>query len=74
MRLPGWKFPVVVDLAGMTIPDTVPLLADHNNSTASRVGVISAKVENNQLVISGEIVAEGDLASGIVAQGKAGAD
>ena len=74
MRLPGWKFPVVVDLAGMPIPDTVPLLADHNNSTASRVGMISAKVENNQLLISGEIVAAGDVASGIVAQGKAGAD
>ena len=29
MNLPGWKFPVVVDLAGMEIPDTVPLLTNH---------------------------------------------
>ncbi len=25
MNLPGWKYPVVVDLAGMEIPETVPL-------------------------------------------------
>ena len=31
MNLPGWKFPVVVDLAGMEIPDTVPLLTNHEN-------------------------------------------
>ena len=74
MRLPGWKHPVVVDLAGMSIPETVPLLADHNNSTASRVGMISAQVVENQLMISGEIVAESDLAAGIVEQGKSGAD
>lgn len=74
MRLPGWKYPVVVDLAGMSIAETVPLLADHNNSTASRVGMISAQVVENQLMISGEIVAESDLAAGIVDQGKSGAD
>lgn len=72
MRLAGWKHPVVVDLAGMVIPDQVPLLADHRNSTMSRVGMITAQVVDNQLTISGEIVAEGDVASGIVAQGKAG--
>ena len=74
MRLPGWKYPVVVDLTGMTIPETVPLLADHNNSTASRVGMISATVVDNQLMISGEIVGESEPAAGIVDQGKAGAD
>ena len=36
MNLPGWKFPVVVDLAGMEIPDTVPLLTNHENKTSSR--------------------------------------
>ena len=38
MNLPGWKHPVVVDLAGMEIPDTVPLLTNHENKTDSRVG------------------------------------
>ena len=44
MNLPGWKHPVVVDLAGMEIPDTVPLLTNHENKTDSRVGMVSAKI------------------------------
>ena len=31
MALPGWKHPVVVDLAGMEIPESVPLLTNHGN-------------------------------------------
>ena len=37
MNLPGWKHPVVVDLAGMEIPESVPLLTNHENSAASVV-------------------------------------
>jgi len=74
MNLPGWKHPVVVDLAGMEIPDTVPLLANHENKTDSRVGMISASVKNNTLEISGEIVSENQDAQNIVSQCKAGAD
>ena len=74
MRLFGWSRPVVVDFSGMTVPESVPLLANHENYTLSRVGVIAARVLDNHLEIDGEIVAEGDLADNIVAQGKAGAD
>jgi len=74
MNLPGWKHPVVVDLAGMEIPETVPLLTNHENKTDSRVGMISASVRNNTLEITGEIVSENDDAKNIVAQSKAGAD
>lgn len=74
MNLPGWKNPVVVDLSGMEIPETVPLLANHENKTEARVGMISASVKNNTLEISGEIVSENDDAKNIVAQSKAGAD
>ena len=74
MNLPGWKFPVVVDLAGMEIPDTVPLLTNHENKTDSRVGMISASVKNNALEINGEIVSDSKDAQDIVAQSKAGAD
>ena len=74
MRLFGWSKPVVVDLSGMTVPESVPLLANHVNHTLGRVGVVSAKAEGGQLAISGEIVAGGELAEAIVAQGKAGAD
>ena len=74
MNLPGWKFPVVVDLAGMEIPDTVPLLTNHENKTDSRVGMISASIKNNALEITGEIVSDSKDAHDIVAQSKAGAD
>ncbi len=74
MKLPGWKHPVVVDLGGMAIPGSVPLLANHENHTASRVGMVTARIDEHTLLIDGEIVAEGGKAEGIVAQAKAGAD
>ncbi len=74
MRLFGWSRPVVVDLSGLNVPESVPLLADHENETLARVGVVKPSVEDGTLVIAGEIVAEGDLAEHIVSQGKAGAD
>ena len=74
MRLFGWSKPVVVDLSGMTVPESVPLLANHENHTLGRVGVVTAKVDDGHLAIAGEIVAGGELAEAIVSQGKAGAD
>ncbi len=74
MNLPGWKHPVVVDLAGMEIPESVPLLTNHENKTDARVGMVSASVKNNTLEISGEIVSDSRDANDIVAQSKAGAD
>ena len=74
MNLPGWRHPVVVDLAGMEIPESVPLLTNHENKTDSRIGLISAAVRNNTLEITGEIVSDSRDATDIIAQGKAGAD
>lgn len=74
MRLFGWSHPVVVDLSGMTVPESVPLLANHENHTLGRVGLVRAKIADGHLAMSGEIVAGGELADAIVAQGKAGAD
>ena len=62
MSLPGWRHPVVVDLAGMEIPESVPLLTNHENKTDSRIGLISAAVRNNALEITmKEIMVEGLL-------------
>ena len=74
MNLPGWQHPVVVELAGMEIPESVPLLTNHENKTDSRIGLISAAVRNNALEITGEIVSDSRDAADIIAQGKAGAD
>ena len=67
MRLFAWSKPVVVDLSGMTVPESVPLLANHENHTLGRIGVVNAKAEDGHLVMSGEIVADGELAEAIVA-------
>lgn len=74
MSLPGWKHPVVVDLAGMTLPDEIPLLTNHQNKTDARVGLISATVKNGALEIEGKIVSGSKDALDIVEQSKAGAD
>jgi hypothetical protein len=74
MSLPGWRHPVIVDLSGLEIPEAVPLLTNHENRTGSRVGMVSARVEDGGLTIEGEILSGSGLARGIVEQAKAGAD
>ena len=74
MKLPGWRHPVVVDLSGLEIPETVPLLTNHENRTGSRVGLVRAHVEDNALVIEGEILSSSGQAEGILEQARAGAD
>ncbi|MFW6119237.1 MAG: HK97 family phage prohead protease, partial [Planctomycetota bacterium] len=74
MKLPGWRHPVVVDLAGLEIPETVPLLTNHENRTGSRVGMVRARVEDDGLVIEGEILSSSGQAKGIIEQAEAGAD
>jgi len=74
MNLPGWKHPIVVDLAGLTIPSEVPLLANHENRTASRVGIVHPKVQDGALLIEGDILSSSGTAQGIIEQAKAGGD
>jgi len=74
MRLPGWRHPVVVDLVGLEVPDTVPLLTNHENRTGSRVGMVKARVDGQVLVVEGEILSSSGQAMGIVEQARAGAE
>jgi hypothetical protein len=74
MRLPGWSHPVVVDLTGLSLPDTVPLLTNHENRTASRVGMVRARIAGHELMIDGEILSSSGQAQGIVEQARAGGD
>lgn len=60
--------PVAVELSGLTIPDTVPLLADHQNLVGSKLGYIRAAVDGGNLTIDGEITSRSAGAQGIVAQ------
>lgn len=73
MKLGGWRHPVVVDLAGLAIPASIPLLANHENHTSARIGLVSASLTDGHLAISGEIVAQGEPANAILTQAKSGA-
>ena len=67
--------PLVVDLAGMTVPAKVPLMRDHSTwDTDNRLGNVAAKITPKGVEIEGEIVAGTDAAREIVRQGKLGAD
>lgn len=74
MSLPGWKHPVVVDLSGLTISDSVPLLCNHENAPDKRIGLVCASVDGTTLTIDGEVFSGSRLADGILAQAKAGGD
>lgn len=73
IRLNGWEYPLVIDISGMSIPATVPLLTNHENRTASRIGVVTPKVEANTITIEGEITSSNGTATGIIEQASAGA-
>lgn len=66
----GWGLPVVIDLGKLNIPEEIPLLADHENKTGSRVGVIKAEISGSEVLIEGEITSDTEEARNIVSQGK----
>lgn len=74
MGLPGWRHPVVVDLSGMRIPENIPLLTDHQNTTGTRIGMVQARINGANLDIDGQILGTSDAAAQIVAQAQAGGD
>ncbi|TVQ33888.1 MAG: hypothetical protein EA376_01250 [Phycisphaeraceae bacterium] len=72
MRLAGWRFPVVVDLAGMAIPSPKrPIRFTHDPSAG--VGHTDAiRVEGGRLVASGVISRDTPVAREVVASSKNG--
>jgi hypothetical protein len=72
MRLAGWKFPVIVDLAGLAIPSQIrPIRVGHD--TDKRVGHTHAiRVDNNQLVAEGVVSCTGHTAKELVADARNG--
>jgi hypothetical protein len=54
--------PTVIDLAGLNLPDAVPLLVDHDGTAVHTVGSTVPTVQAGQLFIAGEIVPGGPIA------------
>jgi len=69
----GWsREPVVIDLAGMTIPAAVPIVAEHDYRIGAVLGQGVARVEGGELLLDGEILAQTDTAAQVVALGDRG--
>ena len=64
--------PVVIDLAGMTLPATVPIVMGHDYSLGSILGQGRPSVQGNELIVEGEILADSDTARQVLALAAAG--
>jgi len=63
--------PIVIDLAGMTVPSVIPIVFGHDYSLEAVLGQGTGTV-GNQLVIEGAILAAGEAAMQVVQLGDRG--
>jgi hypothetical protein len=69
----GWsREPVVIDLAGMQLPATVPVVLGHDYTLGSILGQGRPFVEAGQLIVEGEILAQNGNADQVAALAAAG--
>jgi hypothetical protein len=69
----GWsREPVVIDMAGMQMPATVPVVLGHDYSLGSILGQGRPFIEAGQLIVEGEILADNDNARQVMALAAAG--
>jgi hypothetical protein len=74
MKPSQWADEVVIDLAGVTAGESVPLIADHRNALDSLLGSGSVRVDtqSNQITIAGRLAAGTMLADHLIKLAKAG--
>jgi hypothetical protein len=64
----GWsREPVVIDVAGMQLPATVPVVLGHDYTLGSILGQGRPFVENGQIIVEGEILADNENARQVLA-------
>ena len=69
----GWsREPVVIDMAGMQLPATVPVVIGHDYSLGSILGQGRPFIEAGQLIVEGEILAQNANADQVAALAAAG--
>ena len=67
--IPSYPDPVVIDLAGLEVPERIALLLNHENVTGSRVGTVRASTDGHILAITGEVGATHADARHVIEQG-----
>lgn len=69
----GWsREPVIIDLAGMTLPPTVPIVMGHDYALGSILGQGVPSLQGGQLVVEGEILADSETARQVLALAERG--
>ena len=69
----GWsREPVVIDMAAMQLPATVPVVLGHDYSLGSILGQGRPFIEAGQLIVEGEILADNENARQVMALAAAG--
>lgn len=69
----GWsREPVVIDMAGMQLPATVPVVLGHDYTLGSILGQGRPFIEAGQLIVEGEILADNENARQVMALAAAG--
>ena len=64
--------PVVIDLAGMTLPSTIPIVIGHDYGLGSILGQGTPSVQGNELIVEGEILADSENARQVLALAEKG--
>jgi hypothetical protein len=69
----GWsREPVVIDLAGMSLPSTIPIVIGHDYALGSILGQGVPSVQGGQLIVEGEILADSENARQVLALAEKG--
>jgi hypothetical protein len=69
----GWsREPVVIDLAGMALPSTIPIVIGHDYALGSILGQGVPSVQGNELIVEGEILADSENARQVLALAERG--
>ena len=69
----GFPYPVVVDLAGLELPGSIPILIDHKKSVEATLG-LTDNIHNDgtKLTLAGSVTGQSALAQQVLAQAAAG--
>lgn len=69
LRVSGFALPVVVDLAGLAIPESLPILIDHSANVESTLGTADAITNDGRsLSMTGVVTASSSKAQAVLAQ------
>lgn len=71
MSPPGFGL-LVIDLAGLRLPEAIPLLADHRNELNAVAGTGRPKVANNQLLVVGTLDRSGKAGERVIELSRSG--